>query len=92
MRSTFQPRTKPTDQQRIQAKAELERLVSVFGRKGVESLCGRVNGAVGQWVLKGMISASAAHELCKLDVVKNEGFTREGLRPDVRVWYIDDLE
>lgn len=88
----FRPPVKLSGDQVEQAKSEMLRLIETFGPSGLAYLMGASTGAVFTMKSRGYISAQAAHELCKMDTVKNEGFTREKLRPDVKVWYIDDLE
>lgn len=95
MKKSFQPHTNPTDEQLVQMKEQLNRLVKIFGSRGLVYLLKQqkltVNN-IGIWKARGRISALAAHEICKHKDVQSQGFTREGLRPDVMVWYIDDEE
>ena len=36
------------------------------------------------------ISARCAHEFCTIKEVKEAGYTRESLRPDIKCWYGDE--
>ena len=95
----MRPMTKANDKQLTAMKEEVDRLISTFGATGVAHLVqvsegkqGKVTvDAVRKWGQRGRISATMAHKLCKLDVVKDAGFTRESLRPDVKSWIELDL-
>lgn len=84
----MKPNTKPTEQQQQQMTDELHRLISTFGAEQVQQLTGVGASTVRQWLSRGRISATAAHAVCKCQVVRQFGFSRESLRPDVRVWTI----
>lgn len=93
----FMPHTDPSDKQKQIMEKEIKRLVKEFTSRGLSFLLKKQGltisrQGVSAWVKRGRISAYAAHKVCQLDVVKAKGFTREGLRPDVPVWYIEDEE
>ncbi|CAL9987432.1 hypothetical protein VPHD81_0074 [Vibrio phage D81] len=93
----FHPRTSPTEEQLVEMKKETRRLVSAFSAPGVAHLL-KLEGititrqGVNVWLARGRISAYAAHKICQHKDVREKGFTRESLRPDVPVWYIDGEE
>ena len=89
----FRPPMKLVGKQTVQAKVEMERLIDVFTASGLAHLMGfSTPNSVHVMRNRGHVSAQAAHDICLLDIVKKEGFTREGLRPDVKVWRIDEPE
>lgn len=82
----MKPQTTPTEQQQQQMTDELNRLISTFGAQQVQELTGASAGTIRTWLHRGRISATAAHAVCKCKVVRQLGFSRETLRPDVKVW------
>jgi len=88
MQQKIRPDTAPTDDQLIQMKEQVEKLVGIFTATGIASISGNSRQTVNNWIARGRISAQAAHEVCKLDEVSAHGFTRESMRPDVKFWYI----
>ena len=88
----FNPRTNPTKSQLAQMKQKLEFAIDTFGVSGFAHLCDVKPVAVRAWRLRGRISATAANTFCKTHQAKEWGFTREEMRPDVLVWYIDSKE
>lgn len=67
---------------------ELIRLVSTFGAPQLAELLGVTLSSIRSWLHRGRISATKAHEVCKHNAVRELGFTRESLRPDVECWMI----
>lgn len=88
MQQKIRPETQPTDDQLVQMKAQIERMVSIFTITGIASITGNSRQTVSGWLSRGRISAQAAHEICQLPEIKAHGFTRENVRPDVKFWYI----
>lgn len=89
----MQPSTSnATPEQIRQMKDQITELVDRFGASGIAHLTAVCDGqaltvmAVRNWVSRGRISATWAHKLCQLAPVKEAGFTREALRPDVKSW------
>lgn len=96
-RYNFHPRTNPTDEQLEKMAKETRRLVKTFSAPGVAHLLKSegiqiTRQGVNVWLARGRISAFAAHKICQHKDVQEKGFTRESLRPDVPVWYIDGEE
>ena len=89
---TFNPRTNPTDKQAKQMADSLEAAIALFGTSGLAHLCNVKPSAVRVWRKRGRISATAANALSKTEYGVFYGFTREEMRPDVMVWYIDGKE
>lgn len=87
----MRPETQPTPEEEKTMKAEVDRLISMFSIVGLSSLTGRSSQVIVSWRARGRISATAAHEICQLPEIKALGFTREGMRPDVKYWYIDNM-
>ena len=90
--TNFKPATNPTLAQLGMMHIQIESLIQHYGISGLAHLCDVEPVTVRSWRVRKRISATAAHELCKLERVKNDGFTREKLRPDVKVWYLDQKE
>ena len=84
----MKPQTKPTDKQLQQMNDELVRLISTFGAGQITNLLSVGPSTIRQWLHRGRISATKAHEVCKHNAVRELGFTRESLRPDVECWMI----
>lgn len=80
------PVTKPTAKQIAQMKTQLVRLINEFGRVDISIMTSCDHATLRSWRLRGRISAKAAHTICEYEAVKNAGFTREILRPDVECW------
>lgn len=72
-----------------ECQRQLFRLINKFGAKSIISMIPDVTSmaTLRSWRVRGRISATAAHELCKLPEVRQAGFTREILRPDVQLWW-----
>ena len=87
----MRPETQPTPEEAKTMKSEVDRLISMFSIVGLSSLTGRSSQVITGWRARGRISATAAHEICQLPEIKALGFTREGMRPDVKYWYIDNM-
>lgn len=83
---SMRPKTNATDEQIKQMRDATDRLFERFGGSGLVHLSGQSPATVNNWNYRGRVSATQAHELCALDVVKAAGFTREELRPDVPSW------
>lgn len=82
----MKPNTKPTTNQLAQMERELHRLISTFG---AQQACNELSvsaGTIRTWLHRGRISAVSAHQICKINAVRDLGFTRELLRPDVKIW------
>ncbi len=76
----------------IEIKKCKNALAKLINEIGVERICtlARVSAVtVRVWVSRGRISKSAAHLVCLSPDVASIGFTREQLRPDVKVWMVD---
>tara|TARA_R110000764_G_scaffold82835_2_gene163181 strand:+ start:75 stop:719 length:645 start_codon:yes stop_codon:yes gene_type:complete len=90
----MRPKTNATPEQTEQMKAETNRFIDTFSATGVSHLVKLSMGAeyniyldkIIKWKVRGRVPATLAHNLCLLEPVKNEGFTRESLRPDVKSW------
>jgi len=85
----MKPETNPTDAQLVEMVGQLDRLIGIFSVPGIVALTGVTSATVNQWKKRGRIGAQAAHEICQIKEIKNHGFTRESMRPDVGFWYID---
>lgn len=90
MNKDIKPRTKPTPEQLEQMKKEIKRLTDTFGFVPLGRALGVPVSTISAWSAKGKISAQAANDICKHEFIKKEGFTRESLRPDVKIWYTSD--
>lgn len=91
MTDKFAPRTQPSASNLRQMKLELHRLLDMFGgTEGVALYAGVNESAVKSWIKRGRISATGAHEICRLTFVRCYGFSRYTLRPDVSTWRCDE--
>lgn len=88
---TFKPKTNPTSAQLKAMRDECERLVATFSVPGVAKIGGESlsRAMVQEWKTRGRVSAHWANILCKNKLIRDAGFTRESLRPDVPFWYVD---
>lgn len=84
----MKPQTQPTDKELLAMFAELQRLLNTFGSQQVADLLDVSPVTIRAWMHRGRISAVKAHQLCKHPAISELGFTRESLRPDVKVWTI----
>ncbi len=82
----FKPKTNATPEQIEAMKTETESLFEKFSVSGVAHLAGQDISVAQRWKSRGRVSATWAHKLCEIEVIKNAGFTREMLRPDVKSW------
>lgn len=86
-RATFLEQTKPTERQLSKMKKEVDRLIDTFGGiKNFAAELGLSYYTVSSWRKRGRIPQYIAAELEKIEKFKSAGFTKEKLRPDVRVW------
>lgn len=83
------PSTNPTDEQLKEMKQAVNDLIARFSIAGIAYLGGYERQVVSNWRARGRVSAQAANDLCKVKEIKEAGFTREMLRPDVPFWYVD---
>lgn len=83
------PKTNPTPEQLEQMQKAIDDLVERFSIAGLAYIGGYDRQVVGNWKARGRVSAAAANDLCKIKTIKDAGFTREKLRPDVPFWYVD---
>lgn len=87
MAQRIAPRTNPTQEQLESMATETKRLTNTFGFTPLSKLTKIPISTISGWAAKGMVSAEAAIILCQYDEIKAEGFTKESLRPDVKIWY-----
>lgn len=87
MSKRIAPRTNPTDKEILLMKSETKRLTDTFGFTPLSKLTGIPIATISGWSSKGKVSADAAIKLCDFDEVRKEGFTKESLRPDIKIWY-----
>lgn len=86
----MKPQTQPTDKQLLQMFAELQRLLNTFGAQQISELASVSPATIRAWLHRGRISATKAHEICKHNAIRELGFTREILRPDVTLWTVGE--
>lgn len=90
------PRTDASKEQKQAMKEALAELVERFSPGILTHLIAEHTGktltteTVSGWVSRGRISATMAHAVCQIPAVRDSGFTREMLRPDVESWDIAD--
>lgn len=83
------PSTNPTPEQLKAMQKAVNDLIARFSIAGIAYLGGYDRQVVSNWKGRGRVSAQAANDLCKIREIKEAGFTRENLRPDVPFWYVD---
>lgn len=79
----FNPKTKPTGAILEQLESETARLFTLFSIGYLSQKTGISASTLGSHKCRKKISPPAVIKICKIRDVKAQGFTEEGLRPDL---------
>ena len=83
----MKPKTNPTKQESAQMVVAVAQLTNTFTITEISIMAKCSIHTVRQWRKRGRVSAVAARQMAKHKTFKEYGFTKEQLRPDVKIWY-----
>ena len=83
----MKPKTNPTITEKAKMVVELKRLTTTFTSTEISIMAKCSVNTVRQWKMRDRVSAVAARQMEKHKTFKEYGFSKQALRPDVKIWY-----